>query len=52
MESQRVTSFSIPSIRSSVADVLNAEIANAALFLASGPLSLREADKVLISRRR
>jgi hypothetical protein len=51
MVSQRVTPFSISSIRSSIVDVLNAEIANAALFLASGPLSLREPDKVLISRQ-
>ena len=32
--------------------VLDAEIANAALFLASGPLSLSEFDTTLINRRR
>ena len=35
-----------------ITHVLDAEIANAALFLASGPCSLREFDIVLISRRR
>ena len=32
-----------------IAHVLDAEIANAALFLASGPWSLREFDTVLIA---
>lgn len=34
------------------AHVLDTEIANAALFLASGPWTLREFDTVLISRHR